>query len=50
MMKDHYFTRHWVAAVAISVLMCVVGLVSIRTLAIEQYPDLAPPSVTIEAS
>ena len=50
MMKDHYFTRHWVAAVAISVLMCVVGLVSIRTLAIEQYPDIAPPIVTIEAS
>lgn len=49
-MKKHYFTRHWVAAVAISVMTCVVGLVCIRSLPIEQYPDIAPPIITIEAS
>ena len=48
--KPHYFVRHWVAAIAIAVLTCVVGWVSVGTLPIEQYPDIAPPIVTIEAS
>jgi hydrophobe/amphiphile efflux-1 (HAE1) family protein len=48
--KTHFFVRHWVAALAIAVLTCVIGVVSINTLPVEQYPDIAPPMVTISAT
>ena len=48
--KTHFFVRHWVAALAIAVLTCVIGVVSINTLPVEQYPDIAPPMVTINAT
>ena len=35
---------------AIAVLTCVIGVVSINTLPVEQYPDIAPPMVTISAT
>lgn len=35
---------------AIAVLTCVIGVVSISTLPVEQYPDIAPPMVTINAT
>ena len=38
------------AAFAIAVLTCVVGLVSLQSLPVEQYPDIAPPMVTIQAT
>lgn len=38
------------AALAIAVLICLVGTVSIFTLPIEQYPDIAPPEVIIQAT
>ena len=50
MKKGHFFVRHWVAAFAIAVLTCVVGLVSLQSLPVEQYPDIAPPMVTIQAT
>ncbi len=48
--KQKYFVKHWVAALAIAVLICLVGTVSIFTLPIEQYPDIAPPEVIIQAT
>lgn len=48
--KTHFFVRHWVAALAIAVLTCVIGVVSINMLPVEQYPDIAPPMVTISAT
>ena len=38
------------AAFAIAVLTCVVGLVSLQSLPVEQYTDIAPPMVTIQAT
>ena len=48
--KTHFFVKHWVAAFAIAVLMVVIGVVSLQTLPVEQYPDIAPPMVTISAT
>ena len=48
--KQKYFVKHWVAALAVAVLICLVGTVSIFTLPIEQYPDIAPPQVIIQAT
>ena len=50
MNKGHFFVRHWVAAFAIAVLTCVIGVVSLQSLPVEQYPDIAPPMVTITAT
>jgi len=33
--KQKYFVKHWVAALAVAVLICLVGTVSIFTLPIE---------------
>ena len=48
--KLNFFVRHWVAAVAIAVLTVVIGWVCLNSLSVEQYPDIAPPMVTIEAT
>ena len=48
--KTKYFVKHWVAALAIAVLLVLVGVVSLTSLPIEQYPDIAPPEVVIEAN
>lgn len=45
--KQKFFVKHWVAAFAVGVLICLIGGVSIFTLPIEQYPDIAPPMVVI---
>ena len=50
MRKTHFFVKHWVAAFAIAVLTVVIGVVSLVTLPVEQYPDIAPPMVTIQAT
>lgn len=48
--KTHFFVRHWVAALAIAVLTCVIGTICLNSLPVEQYPDIAPPMVTINAT
>ena len=50
MKKTHFFVKHWVAAFAIAVLTIVIGVISLETLPVEQYPDIAPPMVTIQAT
>lgn len=47
--KQNYFVKHWFAAVAIAVVTCLVGLIGISSMSIEQYPDIAPPTVNISA-
>ena len=47
--KTKFFVKHWVAALAVGILLCLVGLVSIVSLPIEQYPNIAPPMVIITA-
>ena len=48
--KQKFFVSHWVAALAVAVLICLIGLVGLSSLPIEQYPNIAPPMVTVRAS
>ena len=50
MKGESFFVKHWVAALAIAVVTCLVGWVSLESLPVEQYPDIAPPMVTIQAT
>ena len=42
-MKGNVFIKRPVMAISISVLILVIGLISLLTLPVEQYPDIAPP-------
>jgi len=44
------FIRRPVTAIVISLVIVVVGIISITTLAIGQYPDITPPTVNITAT
>ena len=46
-MKGNIFTRKKVMACAISIVIAMVGMISLNTLPVEQYPDIAPPMVVI---
>ncbi|MDO5342035.1 MAG: efflux RND transporter permease subunit [Bacteroidia bacterium] len=49
MNKEFFFMKRKVMAVSISVLILLIGFISLNTLPIEQYPDIAPPTINIEA-
>ena len=49
-MKGNIFIKRPVMAICISVLILVIGLISLFTLPVEQYPDIAPPTVYVTAS
>lgn len=49
-MKENIFIKRPVMAVSISILILVVGLISLFTLPVEQYPDIAPPTVMVSAT
>ena len=49
-MKENIFIKRPVMAFSISILILVVGLISLKTLPVEQYPDIAPPTVKVSAS
>src|SRR6202012_713094 len=44
------FIRRPVTAIVISLVIVVVGIISITTLAIGQYPEITPPTVTLSAT
>ena len=46
-MKGNIFIDKYVMACAISIVIAMVGYISMNSLAIEQYPDIAPPTVTV---
>ena len=48
--KQKYFVKHWVAALVVGVLVCLIGVVGLNSLSIEQYPNIAPPQVVISAN
>ena len=48
--KQKYFVKHWVSALVVGVLVCLIGVVGLNSLLIEQYPNIAPPQVVISAS
>ncbi len=48
-MKGNIFIKRPAMAMAISILILAIGLISLYTLPIEQYPDIAPPTVMVQA-
>jgi len=46
-MISEVFIKRPVTAIVISILLLIVGAISITTLPISQYPDVAPPTVTV---
>ena len=49
-MFTHFFIDRPILSSVISILFVLGGLVAMRVLPIEQYPELAPPQVSIAAS
>lgn len=49
-MKNNIFISKYVMACAISIVIALVGYISMSTLAVEQYPDIAPPTVNVSTS
>lgn len=49
-MKGNIFIKRPVMAMSISIVILVVGLISLFTLPVEQYPDIAPPTVRVSAT
>ena len=50
MSKGNIFVDRRVMAVCISLLIALIGFICLKTLPIEQYPDIAPPTVMITTS
>ena len=49
-MKGNIFIKRPVMAMSVSILILIVGMISLLTLPVEQYPDIAPPTVMVQAS
>ncbi len=49
-MKNNIFIDKYVMACAISIVIALVGYISMSTLPVEQYPDIAPPTVNVSTS
>ena len=49
-MKNNIFINKYVMACAISIVIALVGYISMSTLPVEQYPDIAPPTVNVSTS
>ena len=49
-MKGNVFIKRPVMAISISILILVIGFISLFTLPVEQYPDIAPPTVYVSAT
>ena len=46
-MKGNIFIKRPVMAISIAIMILLVGAISFTTLPLEQYPDIAPPTVTV---
>jgi hydrophobe/amphiphile efflux-1 (HAE1) family protein len=46
----HYFVDHPVFAAVVSIMITLLGLIALPTLPVAQYPQIAPPSVTVNAT
>ncbi len=49
-MKGNIFIKRPVMAMSISILILIVGFISLGTLPVEQYPDIAPPTVSVSTT
>lgn len=46
----NFFIRRPIFAMVISILIVILGVLSIRSLPVEQYPDITPPNVQVSAT
>ena len=44
-----FFIERPIFAAVFSILITLVGLIALRSLSIEQYPEVAPPTVVVQA-
>lgn len=49
-MKGNIFIKRPAMAISISILILAIGLISLFSLPVEQYPDIAPPTVAVTAN
>ncbi len=49
-MKNNIFINKYVMACAISIVIALVGYISMSSLPVEQYPDIAPPTILVSTS
>ena len=49
-MKNNIFINKYVMACAISIVIALVGYISMNSLPVEQYPDIAPPTVLVSTT
>lgn len=49
-MKENIFIRRDVMAISIAIVIMLVGFICLNTLPVEQYPNIAPPTVEITTS
>ncbi len=49
-MKNNIFINRYVMACAIAIVITLVGVICMGTLPIEQYPNIAPPTVRVSTS
>lgn len=49
-MFSRFFIDRPVFATVLAILMILVGVVTVKTLPIAQYPDITPPTVQVSAS
>lgn len=49
-MKGNIFIKRPVMAMSISIMILLVGIISYFSLPLEQYPDIAPPTVSVSAN
>ena len=49
-MKNNIFINKYVMACAIAIVITLVGVICMGTLPIEQYPNIAPPTVRVSTS
>ena len=46
----NFFIRRPIFAISLSIIIVLLGAISISTLSIEQYPDITPPVVEVTAT
>ncbi|MDE7397575.1 MAG: efflux RND transporter permease subunit [Muribaculum sp.] len=49
-MKKNFFLRHPVFSIVLSLVILIVGLIGLKLLPVDQYPNIVPPVVRITAS
>lgn len=49
-MKENIFIKRPVMAMSIAIMMLLVGAISYKSLPLESYPDIAPPTITVSAT